>query len=114
MHLLMRPVTDVVYSSMPSEESRNIFQSVLAKQSCSLASVSSDYFFIDESLVLPALVFACKQESGGYNYGQIYQMEGETELCTCLCVWSKGGLQFFSSGCTFNVLVEIRPLEEIN
>ena len=28
IHLLMKTVTDVVYS-MPSEESRNIFQSVL-------------------------------------------------------------------------------------
>ena len=37
MHLL-------IYSSMPSEESRNIFQSVQAKQSCSLASASSDHF----------------------------------------------------------------------
>ena len=45
MHLLMKPVTDAMYSSMPSEESWNIFQSVLAKQSCSLASASSDYFF---------------------------------------------------------------------
>ena len=91
MHLLMKPVTDVVYSSMPSEESRNIFQSVLAKQSCSLAFASSDHFFIDESLVLPALVLDCKQESGGYNHGQICQMEGEGELCMCLCVevkWS--------------------------
>ncbi|CDQ74996.1 unnamed protein product [Oncorhynchus mykiss] len=35
---------------MPSEESRNIFQSVLAKQSCSLASASSDNFFIDRHL----------------------------------------------------------------
>ena len=35
MHLLMKPMTDVVYFSMPSEESRNMFQSVLAKQSCS-------------------------------------------------------------------------------
>ena len=50
---------------------------------------------LSESLVLPALVFACKQESGGYNYGQICQMEGEGELCMRLCVWSKGGLEFF-------------------
>uniref|UniRef100_A0A4W5RI07 Dynein regulatory complex subunit 4 n=1 Tax=Hucho hucho TaxID=62062 RepID=A0A4W5RI07_9TELE len=28
MYLLIKPVTDVVYSSMPSEESRNIFQSL--------------------------------------------------------------------------------------
>ena len=32
--LIDKAVTDVIYSSMPLEESRNIFQSVLAKQSC--------------------------------------------------------------------------------
>jgi hypothetical protein len=37
-------VGNVVYSSMPSDESQNIFQSVLAKQSCSIACVSSDHF----------------------------------------------------------------------
>ena len=37
MHLLMKPVTQVVYSSMPYDESRNIFHSVLAKQSGSVA-----------------------------------------------------------------------------
>ena len=31
MHLLMKLMTEVVYSSMPLDESRNIFQSVLAK-----------------------------------------------------------------------------------
>jgi hypothetical protein len=94
---------------MPSEESQKIFQSVLAKQSCSLASASSDHYLIDESLVLPALDLVCKQESGEYNYGQICQMEGVGELCTHLCVWSKGGLEIFSpSCCTFNMLVEIR------
>jgi hypothetical protein len=41
MHLLMKPMTDVVYSSMPSDESLNIFQSVLAKQSCSLTCLST-------------------------------------------------------------------------
>jgi hypothetical protein len=60
MHLLMQPVADVVDSSMPSEESQNMFQSVIAKQSCSLASASSDCFLLTESLVLPALVFTCK------------------------------------------------------
>ena len=30
MHLLMKPVTDVVNSSMTSDKSRNIFQSVQA------------------------------------------------------------------------------------
>ena len=45
--------------------------------------------------MLSALVFACKQESGGYNYGQIFHMEGEGYLCMRLCVWSKGGLELF-------------------
>ena len=63
MHLLM---TEVVYSSMPLDESRNILQSVLAKQSCSVASASSDHFRIEQvTALLPALVFAYKQESGG-------------------------------------------------
>ena len=65
MHLLMKPVIEVVNSLMPLDESWNIFKSVLAKQSCSVASLSSDHFVLSESLVLPALVFACKQESGG-------------------------------------------------
>ena len=47
MHLLMKPMTEVVYSSMLLDESRNIFQSVLAKQSCSVASASSDHFRIE-------------------------------------------------------------------
>jgi hypothetical protein len=37
-------IDEVVYFSMPLEESRNIFQSVLAIQSCSVASASSDQF----------------------------------------------------------------------
>jgi hypothetical protein len=44
MHLLMNPVTEVIYSSMQLDKSLNIFQSVLAKQSCSVASASSDHF----------------------------------------------------------------------
>ena len=47
MHLLMKPMTEVVYSSMTLDESRNILQSVLAKQSCSVASTSSDHFRIE-------------------------------------------------------------------
>ena len=47
MHLLMKPVTDVVYSSMKSDKSRNIFQSLLEKQSSSLASASSDHLGIE-------------------------------------------------------------------
>jgi hypothetical protein len=68
MHFLMNPVTDVVYSSMQSDECGNIFQSVLAKQLCSLASASSAHFRIERvtgTSVLPALVFACKQELEG-------------------------------------------------
>ena len=68
IHLLMKPVTEVVYSSTPLDESWKLFQSVLAKQSCSVASASSDHFNI-----------TCKQESG-QNYDNIFQMEGEGEL----------------------------------
>jgi hypothetical protein len=39
--LLMRPLTDVVNSLMPLDESLNIFHSVLMKLSCSLASGTS-------------------------------------------------------------------------
>ena len=42
MHLFMKRVTDVVNTLMSSVESGNIIQSALAKQSCSLASASSD------------------------------------------------------------------------
>ena len=102
----MKPMTEVLYSSMPLDESRNIFQSVLAKQSRSVASASSDHFRI-ESLVLPALVFACMQESGGYNYGQIYQMEGGGELvCISVC-GVKVVLDLFFPGCTCDMLVKI-------
>ena len=45
----------VVYSLMPLDESRNIFQSVLAKQPCSVESALSDHFRIE----LSALVFVC-------------------------------------------------------
>ena len=47
MHLLKKLMTEVVYSSMTLDESQNIFQSVLAKQSCSVASASSDHFRIE-------------------------------------------------------------------
>ena len=40
MHLLMKPVTEVVDSLMPSDEFWNIFQSVLVKQSSRLTSAS--------------------------------------------------------------------------
>jgi hypothetical protein len=64
IHLLMKPETDVLYS-MPSEETWNIFQSVLAKQSCSIAPASSDHFCIDRVTGASSLNFSCKQESGG-------------------------------------------------
>ena len=48
MHLLMKLMTEVVYSSMPLDESQNIFQSVLAKQCCSVASASSDHFRVEQ------------------------------------------------------------------
>ena len=47
MHLLMKLMTEVVYSLLSLDESRNIFQSVLAKQSCRVASASSDHFHIE-------------------------------------------------------------------
>jgi hypothetical protein len=43
----MKPVTEVVYSSMPLDESRNIFQCVLTKQSCSIVSALSAHFCIE-------------------------------------------------------------------
>ena len=45
--VLMKPVTDVVNSSMPSDESQNIFPAVLVKQPCSLASASLYHFRIE-------------------------------------------------------------------
>jgi hypothetical protein len=48
------------------------------------------------TLVLLALISACKQESGGWNYGHIFKMEGEGELCMHLCVWSIGCPELFS------------------
>uniref|UniRef100_A0A4W5LR58 Uncharacterized protein n=1 Tax=Hucho hucho TaxID=62062 RepID=A0A4W5LR58_9TELE len=57
MHLLMKPMTDVVYSSMPFEESRNIFQSVVAKQCCSLASASCNHFFVDRVTGASCFIF---------------------------------------------------------
>ena len=77
MHLLMKPMTDVVYSSMPLEESKNIFQPVLAKQSCSLASGASCFNFC--------------LESGGYNYGQIWRAREsfvQVSVCGVKVVWS--------------------------
>lgn len=44
MHLLLKPVTDVVNPSVLSDESLNILQSVLVKLSYSLASALSDHF----------------------------------------------------------------------
>jgi hypothetical protein len=81
MHMI-KPVTDVVYSSIPSKESRNIFQSMLAKQSCSLASASSGHFFIDRVTGAFCFNFCLQAGIRRIDYGQIWQMEGE--LCT-LC-----------------------------
>jgi hypothetical protein len=36
------------------------------------------------------------------------KIEGERELWTCLYVSIKGGLDFFSFGCTCDMLVEMR------
>ena len=59
-------VTGVVYSSMPSGKSLNIFHSPLATQSCSLVPASSNHFFIDRITGASCFNFClCKQESGG-------------------------------------------------
>ena len=57
MHLLMMPVNDVMYSTTPSEDFQNIFQSVLAKK----ASASSDQFFIDR-VTGPSCFSFCRKE----------------------------------------------------
>jgi hypothetical protein len=57
-------------------------------------------------MLLPALVLLVGRNQED-SYGQICQMKGDGELCTCLCVLIKGGLEFVSTGCTCNMLVEI-------
>jgi hypothetical protein len=59
-HLLMKPMTEVVYSSVTLDESQNIFQSVLAKQSCSVASASSDHFCIEQVTGTSCFSFSLK------------------------------------------------------
>uniref|UniRef100_A0A8C8GCQ6 Ciliogenesis-associated TTC17-interacting protein n=1 Tax=Oncorhynchus tshawytscha TaxID=74940 RepID=A0A8C8GCQ6_ONCTS len=61
MPLLMKPVTEVVYSSIPLDESRNIVQSVLASQSCSVASASSDHFRIERVTGTSCFSFCLRQ-----------------------------------------------------
>jgi hypothetical protein len=61
MHLLMKIVTDVVNSSMPSDETLNIFQSVLAKLSCRLASASMDHFCIERVKSNQTLFVTCAE-----------------------------------------------------
>jgi hypothetical protein len=53
-HLFMKLVTEVVYSSMPLDESRNIFQSVLVCVAWHPRHLTTSV--LSESLVLPALV----------------------------------------------------------
>ena len=66
-------------------------------------------FLLTESLMLPVLVFACKQKSGGQYYGQTCQMESKGELCTCLCVEESWSIVFFPPLLhTVNMRVEIR------
>ena len=57
MHFLMKLVNEVVYSSMPFDEYWNIFLPLQAVLQLTTSVLS-------ESLVLPALVLACRQESG--------------------------------------------------
>jgi hypothetical protein len=47
---------------MLSDESKNIFQSVLAKQSCSLASASLDHFEIERVNGISCLLLSMKPE----------------------------------------------------
>ena len=39
MHLLMKPMTEVIYSSMPLDEYQNMSHAVQAKQSCSIHGI---------------------------------------------------------------------------
>ena len=53
MYLLMHLVTEVVYSTMPLDESQNIFQSVIAKQSDQpLRYSTSGEQYLETSLIL--------------------------------------------------------------
>ena len=85
MHLLMKPMTEVVYSSMTLDESQNIFQSVQAKQSCSLASTSSDHFLFEFLLV-------SRNQEDRVMVTFVRRTEGEPKLHFCL--WSKDDIEF--------------------
>ena len=91
MHLLMKPLTEVVYSSMPLDESRNIFQSVLAKspvvkQPWHLWHLTASV--LSESLVLPALVFACKQGSGDIIMVRFAKWRARELSCLLMVLYS--------------------------
>jgi hypothetical protein len=73
------------------DDSQNIFQSVLVKQFCSLASASSDHFRVEHVTGTSCL-----------SYGQIWQIEGDLEFCMRLCVWSKGNLEFCMRLCVWS------------
>ena len=76
MHLLKKPVTDVVNFSMTSDESRNMFLSVLAKQSSSLASTYH--------LSIEHITGAWNQEDRVLVRFAKWRDEGE--LCIFLCL----------------------------
>jgi hypothetical protein len=96
--LINEAVTDVLNSSMPSGESR-VFQSVLAKQSCSLASTSSDHFCIECVTGTSCLSFFL---SAGIRRIEILSDVPNRSLYDSLC---KGDLEVFFF---IRTLVEIR------
>ena len=87
MHLLIKTVTDMVYSSMSSEESREHVPFCATKQSCSLASASSDHLFIDR--VTGASCLNCLLESRNQEdrvvVGFTKWRARESSVCVSVC-----------------------------
>ena len=106
MQLLIKPGTYVVYSSMPLEESRNMFQSVIAKQSCSLASASSDHFFIDRVTGASCFLLVSRNQEDRIVVGFTKWRVRESFVCVSVC-GLKMVQSYFSSGCTLNMPTEI-------
>ena len=91
-HLLMKPLTEMVYSSMPFYESWNIFQSVPAKQSCSVASATSDNFRI--VLVLPSSVLLVSRNQEDIIMVRFAKGRAGRALYASLCVATFSKCQF--------------------
>jgi hypothetical protein len=74
-----------------------MFQSVLSKQSCSLASASSDHFFIDLVTGVSCFHFllVSRNQEDGIMVRFAKWKAGESFVC--ICVWSRG------SPYTFNI-----------